>query len=93
MTSDKSLLNNPEPWFPHQKRGVGGHKRSFELQSDTCSYRQNFSTVVELTQGLLVSGILAFLPAPLHWVQARLSRLEFRVGLNSLLVGLGAERV
>lgn len=32
VTSGKSLLNIPEPWFPHLERGIGGHKRSFELQ-------------------------------------------------------------
>lgn len=66
MTSDKSLLNIPEPWFPHLKREVGGHKRSFELQAMLVLKDGGFSTVLDWLRASLVPGGLAFFTAPLH---------------------------
>lgn len=84
MTSDKSLLNIPEPWFPHRKMGVGGHKRFFELQ-DILAPQERISPLSwHWLKAALVPGVLAFFPAPLHWVQADFSCSEFRVGLNGV---------
>lgn len=56
VTSGKSLLNSPEPWFPHLERRVGGHKRSFEYSIYLFLKMENFSTGVEPTQASLVPG-------------------------------------
>lgn len=69
VTSVKSLLNVPEPWFPCLKRGDRGHKRSFGLQ-DILAYKIGeflhwCGTCLE-AHWFLDSGVLAFSPAPLH---------------------------
>lgn len=71
MTSGKSLVNIPKPWFPHVKRGVGGHKRSLELQ-DIYSFlkMENFYTVEEPAQRLpwfLEAHVLSSSPALCTW--------------------------
>lgn len=66
MTSDKSLLNIPEPWFPHRKTGVGGHKKFFELQ-DILAPKDGISPLsLCWLRASLVPGVLVFFPAPLR---------------------------
>lgn len=93
MTSGKFLLNVPEPWFPHLKRGVGGHKRSFERQNTLVpkdgEFLQWHGTCSEAS---LVPGSMLSLPL----LCTRASPFLFRVqgGIKcSSVVGLRAERM
>lgn len=79
MTSGKSLLNVPEPWFPHLKRGERDHKRSFGVQDILVYKGEEIPPLAwNLLSGLIGSWSLVSLLS-LLLLCTRASRFLFKV--------------